>query len=135
MDRTTAGSDEARRERHSKAARARKRQKGSSILAAMAVTAGSIRPRGFASLLSGPRLLLAVGVPALFGLLLSLPVRAPATYVMIGHAVAMGLTATLTFGLLEQNPKRLPSWLPRWILQLVGVVAAVPVGVLIPHVV
>jgi two-component sensor histidine kinase len=101
----------------------------------MAVTAGSIRPRGIASLLSGPRLLLAAGVPALFGLLISLPARGPATYVTIGHAVAMGLTATLTFGLLERYPLRLPTWLPRWILQLVGVVVAVPVGVLLPHVV
>jgi signal transduction histidine kinase len=101
----------------------------------MAVTAGSIRHRGIASLLSGPRLLLAVGVPAVFGALLGLLARVPALYVPIAHAVIMGLTATLVFGLLERYPKRLPAALPRWILQLLGVVIAIPVGVLLPHLV
>jgi len=76
---------------------------------------------------------LAVGVPALFGGLSGLLAGAPAIYVTIGHAVVMGLTATLAFELLERMPKRLPAALPRWILQLVGVVVAVPVGVLLPH--
>jgi len=79
--------------------------------------------------------LLAVGVPALFGGLFGLLARAPAIHVTIGHAVAMGLAATLVFGLLERCPKRLPAGLPRWILQLLGVVVAVPVGVLLPHLV
>jgi hypothetical protein len=101
----------------------------------MAVTAGSVRPRGITSLLGVSRWLFAVGVPALFGGLLGLLARAPAIHVTIGHAVAMGLAATLTFGLLERMPKRLPTGLPRWILQLAGVVVAVPVGVLLPHLV
>jgi LytS/YehU family sensor histidine kinase len=37
--------------------------------------------------------------------------------------------------LLERHPRRLPTWLPRWILQLVGVVVAVPVGAVLPHLV
>jgi cytochrome b len=101
----------------------------------MAVTAGSVRPRRIASLLGGPRVLLATGVPALFGVVFGLLARAPAIHVTVGCAVVMGLTATLTFGLLERMPKRLPAWLPRWILQLAGVVVAVPVGVLLPHLV
>jgi signal transduction histidine kinase len=99
----------------------------------MAVTAGSVRPRRIAPLLGVPRVLLAVGVPALAGSLIGHLARAPAIHVTVGHAVAMGLAATLTFGLLERLPKRLPAWLPRWILQLAGVVVAVPVGVLLPH--
>jgi hypothetical protein len=79
--------------------------------------------------------LLAVGVPALFGALIGFLAQAPAIHVTIGHAVVMGLAATLTFGLLERYLKRLPAWLPRWILQLAGVVVAVPVGVLLPHLV
>jgi signal transduction histidine kinase len=79
--------------------------------------------------------LLAIGVPAVFGVLTSLLARAPAMHLTIAHAVAMGLTATLAFGVLERTPKRLPAWLPRWLLQLAGVVVAVPVGVLLPHVV
>jgi hypothetical protein len=79
--------------------------------------------------------LLAIGLPAVFGVLTSLLARAPAMGVTIAHAVGMGLTATLAFGMLERMPKRLPAWLPRWLLQLSGVVVAVPVGVLLPHLV
>ena len=80
-------------------------------MAAMAVAAGSVRPRGIASLLSGPRMLLALGVPALFGILTGLVAPAPAIHVT--SAVVMGLAATLIFGVLERYPKRLPAWLPR----------------------
>ena len=78
-------------------------------------------------------MLLAIGVPGLFGVLTS--VMAPARAIHVTCAVAMGIAATLTFSLLERYPKRPPSWLPRWILQLAGVVVAVPVGVVLPHLV
>jgi signal transduction histidine kinase len=84
-------------------------------------------------MLSGPRLLLAVGSAIPFGALSALLVDAPRIDVSVAHAVVMGIVATLAFGLLERLPKRLPPKLPRWILQLVGVVVAVPVGVLLPH--
>ena len=80
----------------------------------MAVTAGSVRPYGVASLLSAPRLLVALGVPAAFGMLTGVVAPAPAIHVTC--AVAMGLAATLLFGVLELHPKRLPAWLPRWVL-------------------
>jgi two-component sensor histidine kinase len=60
-----------------------------------------------------------------------LPAASPDARVTIGHAVVVGLTALLAFGLFEQFPARLP--LPRWILQLVSVVVAVPVGALLAH--
>jgi hypothetical protein len=101
----------------------------------MAVTAGSVRPRRITSLLSGPRALVAIGVPVVYGGLMGLVAGAPAIHVTIGHAVVMGLATTLTFGLLERYPKRLPARLPRWILQIAGVVVAVPLGVLLPHLV
>ena len=91
------------------------------------------RPRGLALALGWRRVLLALGVAVLFGALNSLPGNAPAAAVTIGHAVVVGLAAMLAFGLLEQWPLRLPLWLPRWILQLAGVVAAVPIGVLLAH--
>lgn len=99
----------------------------------MAVTAGSVRPRRITSLLNGPRALVAIGVPVVYGALMGLVAGAPAIQVTIGHAVVMGIAATLTFGLLERYPKRLPVGLPRWVVQIVGVVVAVPVGVLLPH--
>jgi hypothetical protein len=89
--------------------------------------------RGLAVALGWRRLLLALGLSALFGALNSLPFDAPPIHVTIGHALVVGLIAVLGFGLFEQRPVRLPSWLPRWVLQVVGVVIAVPAGVLLAH--
>jgi hypothetical protein len=86
-------------------------------------------------LLSGPRVLLAVAAPGLFGAAFGMLAGAPAVHVTIVHAVVMGVVVTLTFELLERHPQRLPTRVPRWLLQLVGVVVAVPVGVLLPHLV
>jgi signal transduction histidine kinase len=44
----------------------------------------------------------------------------------IVRAVLVGLTTMLVFGLFEQWPKRLPSWLARWMLQVVGVAVVIP---------
>ncbi len=100
----------------------------------MAVTAVSVEPRR-AALLGPRRLLLMLGVSVLLGVLNSLPGTAPPAYVTMGHAVVAGLVALLGFGVFERYPPRLPGWLPRWILQLVGVVVAVPAGVLLAHLV
>ncbi|HEU4532185.1 MAG TPA: histidine kinase [Steroidobacteraceae bacterium] len=79
------------------------------------------------------RLLFALGLSLLFGAANSVPSSAPPVHVTTAHALSVGLIAVLAFGLFEQRPVRLPSWLPRWVLQLVGVVFAVPAGVLIAH--
>ena len=91
------------------------------------------RPRGVALAFGWRRLLLALGLSALFGAANSLPSAAPPADVTIGHALVVGLIAVLAFGLFEQRPLRLPSWLPRWVLQLGGVVIAIPAGVLLAH--
>jgi signal transduction histidine kinase len=98
----------------------------------MAVTAVAVKP-GVALLFGWRRILLAVGVSALFGVLNSLPSNAPPLLVTLGHAVVVGLIVVLTFGLLEHYPARPPAWQSRWIVQLVGVVVAVPLGVLLAH--
>jgi hypothetical protein len=92
-----------------------------------------LRPRGLALAFGWRRLLLALGFAMLFGVLNSLPPTAPSPLITIGHAVVVSLIAVLNFGLLEQRPVRPPSWLPRWVMQLIGVVVAVPVGVLLAH--
>ncbi len=89
------------------------------------------RPRGFAVAFGWRRLLRVLGLSVLFGVLNSLPSAAPSVLVTIGHAVVVGLAAALAFGLLEQRPLR--PWLPRWVMQLIGVVVAIPVGVLLAH--
>jgi len=91
------------------------------------------RPRGLALALGWRRLALALGLAVLFGTLNGLPSTAPPLTVTIGHALVVTLLAVLAFGLLEQWPRRTPAWLPRWVLQLIGVVIAVPTGVLLAH--
>ena len=99
----------------------------------MAVTASSVEQRRSGFVAGGPRLLFALGVSALFGVANSLGAGPPALHVALGHAVVLGLFVTLVFSLLERYPKRLATWLPRWIWQLVGVVVAVPLAVLLAH--
>jgi hypothetical protein len=91
------------------------------------------RSRDVGLLLGWRRLLLALGLSVLFGTLNSLPPTAPPADVTIGHALVVGIAALLAFGLLERYPPRLPSWLPRWVLQLIGVVISVPAGALLAH--
>src|SRR5262249_46166263 len=43
------------------------------------------------------------------------------------RALPLGLSAMLTFGLFEQWPQRLPRWLARWVLQILGVALVVPI--------
>jgi two-component sensor histidine kinase len=43
------------------------------------------------------------------------------------RTVLLGLVGVLVFGLFERRPQRLPPWLARWVLQVVGVGVAMPV--------
>ena len=44
------------------------------------------------------------------------------------RVMGLGMMAMLVFGLFEQWPKRLPAWLARWMLQVLGVAVAMPIG-------
>ncbi len=57
--------------------------------------------------------------------LLSLPTR----------TVFTGLFVMLAFGLFEPWPKRLPRWLARWALQVLGVALAIPLGTWMSYVI
>lgn len=75
-----------------------------------------------------------LGVSALFGLLLSLPSET-STLIVVARAVMVGVAAMLAFGLFEQWPRRLPRWLARSALQLLGIVVAVPVAAAFAYVI
>jgi hypothetical protein len=98
----------------------------------MAATALPAKPSVFARV-RWRRVVFAVGIGGVFGLLNALPTTSPPMAVTVGHAVAAALVIVLAFTLLERFPARLR--MPRWILQLIGVVIAVPLGVLVPHLV
>jgi len=53
--------------------------------------------------------------------------------VLIGRALLVALLTLLAFGVLEHWPRHLPNWLARWVLQLLGVVLAVPLGTLLAY--
>jgi hypothetical protein len=68
----------------------------------------------------------------LFGLLLSIP-SSTAAIIVVARAMLVGFAALLAFGLFERWPRRLPQWLARWVLQLVGIVAVMPLGALFAY--
>jgi hypothetical protein len=93
---------------------------------------GSATPRALGVLLGWRRLRLTLIVSALLGLMLSAGSVSPTGIVVI-RAIIVGLLAMLAFGILAQWPRRLPRRLARWVLQLIGVVMAVPVGGLLAY--
>lgn len=78
------------------------------------------------------RLGFTIAVASVFGLFLSLPSETPAI-VVIGRAWVVGLSALAAFALLQRWPRKLPDWLARWVLQLLGVVVAIPFAALLAY--
>jgi hypothetical protein len=99
----------------------------------MSASVLSTAPRDLVPPSNGRRVLFALGIALIIGALNSLPATAPAAHVTIAHAVVVGIVVVLAFALLERYPARPPSWLARWVLQIIGVVVAVPAGVLLAH--
>src|SRR6188508_2447083 len=73
-------------------------------------------------------------VASVFGLLLSINNESP-TLAVVARAMIVAMGALFAFGLLEQWPKRLPRKLPRSVLQLLGIVAAIPISAVVAYVV
>ena len=58
----------------------------------------------------------------------------PASYPgTLMRAILVGLMALAVFGVLDRWPRRLPSRLPRWALQVAGVAVSIPVGMAIAY--
>ena len=87
---------------------------------------------GTAQLFGKRRLLTVLGFSLGIGLLNALPSQAPFLIVML-RALVVGFGALLAFGLFEQWPRTLPGWMARWVLQLLGVVASVPIAALFAY--
>jgi hypothetical protein len=86
-----------------------------------------MQPQGLARVLGWRRMRVALGTSVLLALMLS-PGWKSGFLSILSRAVMLGLLAMLVFGLLEQWPRRLPAWLARWALQVVGVALAMPLG-------
>jgi hypothetical protein len=94
-------------------------------------TSTSPTPRGLALMFGWRRVLVVFGVAALVGLIISPAFITTRTAVVVGREMFVGLAALLAFGLFEQWPLRLPAWVARWVLQVVGVAISVPASVLV----
>lgn len=73
------------------------------------------------------RLRFTLSVSIILGLFISVSFTTP-LWSVIARAAAIGLFAMLLFGWFEQWPGRLPGWLARWALQVLGVAAAIPIA-------
>lgn len=99
----------------------------------MAMVTDTTPPRqhGLALMLGWRRIALALGVSAVVGVILSPAFIAPVRVIdVIGREMVIGMATLLAFGLFEQWPARLPRWLARWALQVLGVAFTVPLAVL-----
>lgn len=81
-----------------------------------------------ARIFAWPRLRVVLIASVLWGLALSLVFVSP-TWSVLARTISIGLVALFVFGLLEQSPRRLPRWVARWALQVVGVAVSVPLAV------
>jgi signal transduction histidine kinase len=95
----------------------------------MSPSATAPKPHGLALMLAWRRVLLALGVSIVVGLILHPAFTIP-TAVVMAREMPVGLAALLAFGLFEQWPARLPGWLARWALQVLAVAFVIPVTVL-----
>ena len=98
----------------------------------MVLAAVNPKPHGPALMLGWRRVLFTLATALPLGLVLSLS-SSSSTAVVVGRSMLVGLVAMLAFGLAEQWPTRLPAWLSRWVLQLIAVVIAVPLGALLAY--
>ncbi len=93
----------------------------------MYAAALSMKPHGLRLMFAWPRVVFTV----LFTFAISLPLAfgwKSGFFSLMSRTIALGLLALVVFGLFEQWPKRLPGWLARWVLQVVGVAIAMPLG-------
>jgi len=85
------------------------------------------KPRGLALLLGWQRVLFTLAFTFVISLPLALGWKSGFVSLMV-RTLGLGLLGMLVFGLFEQWPKRLPPWLARWVLQVFGVMLAMPLG-------
>lgn len=69
----------------------------------------------------------AIAISIAFGLLLGLEWKSGLGSVLI-RTSGLGLVAVMVFSLFERWPRRLPSWLARWVLQVAAVGVSMPLA-------
>jgi len=85
----------------------------------------SAKPDGLSALVHWPRVRFTLLFSSAAGVLLG---ARSGLLPMLSRAVLLGLCLMLVFGIFEQRPRRLPSWLERWTLQVGAIAVAVPLA-------
>ncbi|HET6586949.1 MAG TPA: histidine kinase [Oleiagrimonas sp.] len=91
------------------------------------------KPRALTLLFGWRRLRFTLCASIVLGLLIGVGFTTSLWGVLV-RAVAIGLFAMLAFGVFERWPGRLPTWMARWVLQVLGVAIAVPLATCILYV-
>jgi sensor histidine kinase YesM len=84
-------------------------------------------PTGFARIFAWPRLRFTLAVSAALGLISGLQNQTPMPIDLL-RALFVGCAVLLMFGGLETRPRRLPAWLPRTVVRLIGIVLVIPIA-------
>jgi signal transduction histidine kinase len=90
----------------------------------MASIAASL-PTGFRRIYAWPRVRFVLIVAGILGGLMGLHADAPWILTVV-RVVAIGLIELFVFGALEHWPRRLPRWLPRTVLRILGIAITLP---------
>ena len=103
------------------------RDGNSTILFPMATVMEQLKPApAFARIFAWSRLRVALAVSILPFLAMT-HTWTSGPHTLLLRTTLLALTGVLVFGILETWPRRLPSWLARWVAQIVGVALAMPV--------
>src|SRR6185295_10152530 len=97
----------------------------------MVATAVPAKPRSMALMLSWRRVRFTLILAGIFGLMFGASRHSVMPALL--RTEILGLIAMLAFGLFERWPKRLPRWLARWVLQVLGVALAMPFGAMLAY--
>jgi sensor histidine kinase YesM len=95
----------------------------------MASTA-PIAPTGLRRIFAWPRLRLTLVLSASFGVLFSLGSETSVLSSIL-RAMIVGCAVLWAFGLLEKWPRKLPTWLSRTVLTLIGICIVIPISAII----
>ena len=87
------------------------------------------RSSGLARLFAWRRFVVVLTVAGLMGLLQSPTYLSTPVYSVVGRAMLIGVVGLMTFGIFEQWPRQLPTWIARWALQVCAVAFVMPFAV------
>jgi hypothetical protein len=102
-------------------------------MAAIAQQHRNPEPRALARIFAWSRLRVALGI-SLLPFLAMLHTWTTGPHRLLLRTTLLALVAVLVFGILERWPRTMPSWLARWVAQILGVAVAMPITMFVFYV-